>query len=126
MRALPRKFVSLLMLAILVVSSGAYGFDGRGLTHEMEHNSPSLVVLTDRNYTPAPDTGGDPGPRPFSDTEHQLLHAAEHVQPLLLGFIGNGFGEPPANAKPKLLQLLVLPPAALEPPFRPPRITARI
>lgn len=126
MRASSKKIVAMLMLTIFCVSLGAYGFSPMGLAHELGHNSHTLVALGDGDQAPRLDIqdGGDT--EPSSEAQHQLQHAAEHLQPLLLASIGDGIGPSPAKAKPMLLHLLALPPAELEPPYRPPQAAFRI
>jgi hypothetical protein len=124
MRASSRKIVSLLMLIVFLMGLGAYGFNSKWLAHELDRQT--LGVLADHDHAPRLDAKGDPDPGPLSDTEHQLLHAAGHFQPLLISSILDGFGEAPARVTPMLPCLLALPPAEIEPLFRPPRTLSRI
>lgn len=126
MRASSRKIVSLLMLSIFLLGLGAYGFKSKWLAHELDHDRQTLGVLADHDHPPRLDAKGDPDPGPLSDTEHRLLHSAGHFQPLLISSILDGFGESPARVTPMLPCLLALPPAEIEPPFRPPRTLSRV
>ena len=125
MRSPHRKPISLLMLIIFfVMNFGVYGFNSKWVAHELDHNRQTLAASTD--HALQLDTKGNPNPVPLSDTEHQLLHAADHFQPLLSSANLDAFGELPAQTIPMLSRLRALPPAELEPPFRPPRFTSRI
>lgn len=127
MRASSRKIVSLLMLVIFLMGLGAYGFNSKWLAHELGHDRQTLDVLADHDHAPQLAANDDPAPEPLSDTEHELLHSAGHVvQLLLISSTLDAFGESPARATPMLSRLLPLPPAEIEPPFRPPRTTPPI
>ena len=114
------------MLAIFLVGLGAFSFSPKWLAHELDHDRQTLEVLTDHDHAPQPDSKGGPNPEPLSNTEHELLHSACHLQPLLFSSILCGFGESPARTTLMLSRLLPLPTAEIEPPFRPPRTTSRI
>ena len=126
MRASSRRIVSLFMLILFLMGLGAYGFNSKWLAHELDHDRQMLDVLTDHDHAPEFNAEGNADPEPPSDSEHQLLHAASHFPPLLISSILDGLGESPARTTPMPLRLLALPPAQIEPPFRPPRVTSRI
>ena len=126
MRASSRRIVSLFMLILFLMGLGAYGFNSKWLAHELDHDRQMLDVLTDHDHAPEFNAEGNADPEPPSDSEHQLLHAAGHFQPHLISAILNGFGEAPVRTTPMLSRLLALPPAEIEPPFRPPRAISRI
>jgi len=126
MRASSKKIVALFMLILFLGGLGAYGFNSKWLAHEFDHDRQTLDVLTDHDHAPQLDAEGNADPEAPSDSEHQLLHAASHFPPLLISSILEGFGEAPARTTPMLSRLLALPPAEIEPPFRPPKTTSRI
>ena len=127
MRSPHRKTISLLMLIVsFVMSISAYGFNSKWLAHEFDHDRQTLDVLADHDHAPQIDANSDPDPEPLSDSEHQLSHFSSHLQPLPISSILDGFGEAPGRTTPMLSRLLALPPAEIEPPFRPPRATSRI
>lgn len=127
MRSPHRKSISLLMLIIFLVTSfGTYGFDSKWLAHELDHDRHAPASTIDHDHEPQLDTEGNPATEALSDAEHKLLHSAGHFQPLFISPILDGIGESPARVTPMPLRLLALPPAELEPPFRPPRTTFRI
>jgi len=126
MRRSYRKTMSLLMLIIiLVMGHGASGFNSKWLAHELNHDREMLTAFLDHDHAQQVDAQDNPGADPLSDTEHNLLHAFGHVDPVpSLTF--NGLGEPTAQfllLPPRLLTLL---PAEPEPLFRPPRNTSLI
>ena len=126
MHASSRKIVSLLMLIIFLMGLGAYGFNSKWLAHQLDHDRQTLAALADHEHPPQLDAADDPAPEPLSDTEHQFVHAAGHFEPLLISSIFDWFGDPPAQVTPMPSRFFALPPAELEPPFRPPRTTSRI
>ena len=126
MRASSRKIVALFMLTLFLGGLGANSFNSMQLAHELDHDRQTLNVLADHDHAPQPDADSDPDREPLSDAEHQLSHFAAHLQPLPISSILDGFGEAPGRTTPMLSRLLALPPAEIEPPFRPPRATSRI
>lgn len=126
MRASSRRIVSLFMLILFLVSLGAHGFNSKWLAHELDHDRQTLDLLVDHDHAPQLDAEGNADPEPPSDSEHQLSHFSSHLQPLLISSILDGLGESPARTTPMPSRLLALPPAQIEPPFRPPRVTSRI
>lgn len=123
MRSSHRKAISLLMLVMFfVMSFGAYGFNSKWLTHELDHDRHMPTASIDHNQAPQLDAEGKPAPEPLSDAEHKLLHALSHCEQFASSVL-DGLGEPPARIVPMLPSLLTLLPAELESPFRPPRST---
>ena len=114
------------MLILFLGGLGTYGFNSKWLAHEFDHDRQTLDVLADHDHAPQIDANSDPDPEPLSDSEHQLSHFSSHLQPLPISSILDGFGEAPGRTTPMLSRLLALPPAEIEPPFRPPRATSRI
>lgn len=126
MRASSRKIVSSLMLMIFLMGLGAHGFNSKWLAHALDHDCQTFGGLADHDHAPGFNANGDPDPEPLSETEHQLLHGAGYVEPLLLSSSLDGFGALPARVAPMLSRWFALPLVDLEPPFRPPRSTSRL
>jgi hypothetical protein len=127
MRASTRKSISLLMLIISVVMSlGAYGFNSKWLAHELDHDQQALPTLADHDHSLAQVAqGNDLDPEPLSATDHQLLHASEHLQTPLIGSHFDRFKGPSAQMGPPPPPLLAPSQVELGRLFRPPR-SARI
>ena len=122
MRRSYQKAVSFFMLIVsLMVSLGANSLDSSMLIHEMDHDRQTSVVSGSHHHMPQLDGQDIPNPQPLSDAEHKLLHALNHFEQLP-SWTFVGLGEPTPRLAPALPYLLTLLPAALESPFRPPRI----
>ena len=122
MRRSYQKAVSLFMLMVsLMMSMGAYGLDSTMLIHELDHDRQTSVVSGDHHHMPQLDVPDNPNPEPLSDAEHKLLHALNHFEQIP-SWTFVRLGEPTPRLAPALPYLLTLLPAALESPFRPPRI----
>lgn len=117
--------IALLMLAVFLASLGVSGFNSKRLAHELDHGSRTTMAAVDHDHVPPLSTNGSSDPEPLSDIEHRLLHAVSCCQPLLSSTIKFSWA-PPARTISMLSSLPVLPPAELEPPFRPPRSPALI
>lgn len=125
MRRWSRTIVALLTLAVFLASVGTSAFSSARLAHDLEHDSQTAGTAVDHHHAPPLSTDGSPDPEPLSDVEHQRLHAMNYCQSLPGSTIAFSW-EPPARTTPLLSNLLVLLPAELEPPFRPPRAPALI
>ena len=122
MRRSYQKAVSLFMLMVsLMMSLGAYGLDSTILIHELDHERQTGVVSGAHHHMPQLDVPDYPNPEPLSDAEHKLLHALNHFEQIP-SWTFVRLGEPTPRLAPALPSLLTLLPAALESPFRPPRI----
>ena len=122
MRFSLKKIVALLMLFSLLMSLCAYGFNAKWLGHELSHDREMLTASFEHDHAQPLDTDGDPATTPLSDSEHHLIHAVDHAQPLLAGFIVAGLPVITVRTTPLLSRLLALPLVELEPPLRPPRL----
>lgn len=122
MRSQPRKITAVLMLLIFVMGLGAYCFNPKLMAHAYEHDRHTLSMLSGHDH---PSQSGDPTPESMSDADHLLVHSVGHLQLPLIAATLISFGEPSGRMPPLLSHLLALPPAESEPPFRPPRISAR-
>ena len=114
-----------MLTSFVVVSLGAYGFNSRGLVHQIDHDLQTLGVSADHGSMLSLGIEGDSTPQPLSDIEHKLLHALTHFESMPNSAF-NELEQPPARIAPLLLPLLTLSSIEIESPFRPPRITARI
>ncbi len=122
MRHIHRKTISLLMLIVFIAMSfGAYGPQSKWVIHELHHDPLTTAAATDPPHASLLDDQDNPNHEPLSDAEHKLLHALNHFEQLP-SWTFVGLGEPTPRLAPALPSLLTLLPAALESPFRPPRI----
>ena len=122
MRASSKKIVSLLMLVSLLMGFCAYGFNAKWLGHELNHDREMLMASFEHDHAQPLDIDGDPATQPLTDSEHHLMHAVDHAQPLLAGFMLVGLPVISIRTTPLLSRLLALPLVELEPPLRPPRL----
>lgn len=111
-----------MFIMFLVMSFGAYGFNSKWLTHEMDHDRHMPTASIDHDHAQQLDAESNPAPEPLSDAEHKLLHALCLCEEFASSVLG-GLGESPARIVPMLPGLITLLPAELESPFRPPRST---
>ena len=113
------------MLVTFVMGLGAYGFNSKWLAHEFDHHREALTASVDPDHALHLDIPGNADPELLSDTDHKLLHALGHFEPVPSSAF-NSLGDPPARVFPMLPNVLALLPVELESPFRPPRSTALI
>ena len=122
MNKLVSKYFSLVMLVIFMTNTAVWSFESNWLAHELEHNSNSAPLIAAEVQSPL---GADVflkniDENTSSASEHQLIHAVDHLQlfpgmalfwifPSLTNIV-------PPNFLPVHLTL-----AMLEAPFRPPR-----
>ena len=125
MRSRSRITIALLMLAVFLASLGVSAFNSKRLVHELEHDRHITMAVVDHDHAPPLSTNDSSDSEPLSDSEHRLLHALSYCQPLPGATIAFSW-DPPVRAISTLSSLPVLPPAELEPPFRPPRAAALI
>ena len=128
MRFWCRKAVVVTVLITLVIAFGRDSLDQSWLRHELEHAREGVVASDSQDRTNLARSGiahdGDPAGA-IDETEHELLHAAVQLQvPMLVGSVLPGVVEPLPAVLALPPGLLSLPTAGLEPPFRPPRISA--
>ena len=112
------------MLAAFLASHGGSSFNSKQLAHELDHDSRAVMAVVDHDHA-VPSINGSADPEPLSDIDHLLLHAEHHCQPLPSSTIKFAW-TPPARTMLLLPDLPVLPAAALDTPFRPPRSPALI
>ena len=125
MRGSSRTIVAVLMLMVFMVSLAAYSFNANWLAHEIDHNRHSAGTLVDGIDVIQLGGQSDAGHEKLSDSEHQLLHAAGHVQPAMASSTFNGLVTLPTNIIISHLRSFDLPLVELEPPLRPPRSSVR-
>lgn len=123
MRRPYHKAVLLFMLIVsLMMSVGAYQLNARGLMHDLAHAT-QTPPAGDHEHELQRTSQNTSTPQPLSDAEHTLFHVLSYCEQLpSLTF--TAFNVPPARIIPAMPDLLTLPPAALESPFRPPRRTS--
>ena len=116
------KTLAFALFAIFMVNMVAWSFNSHRLAHEIEHSREfaemTLSLEPGENLNnDLVDSGADDAP---SATEHQLLHAIDHLQ-FFPGIVF--YGAIPFLPSTALFDfmLLTLPHAAFDPPFRPPR-----
>lgn len=120
MRASLKRAVSLITLIIFMMSVIAYHFNSARFSHELDHDIHSFE-MTDNHVHTSLFNHDEPASKPLSDTDHQLLHSVGHLQPFLISFIFNGYGDLSVQIIPMSSHVLLLPLAEIEPLFRPPR-----
>lgn len=123
MRRTPQTILAILMLAAFLASLAVSGFDSKRLTHDLDHGGrPAIAaVAPDHDHAPPSDAGS--GSEPLDNAEHHLLHAVNYC-PALASSTFTFFSEAPIRTMASSFIVTVLPPAAPEPPFRPPRASA--
>ncbi len=125
-RAASRAIVWLLMLTLLSMGLVANGLEVKRLAHELDHGRDALAAVpAEHDHSHGLDAQADADDAPLGEIEHQFLHSACHAQPLLASAVADHDGASPVRETPIVVRVLALPPVAPEPPFRPPRSTAR-
>lgn len=110
------------MLPVFLASFVVPVFDSKRLAHDLDHGRPAIAeVAPDHDHAPPADGGSDS--EPLSNAEHRLLHTVNY-SPLLASSTFTFFSESPIRTMAASFSVTVLPPAAPEPPFRPPRASA--
>jgi hypothetical protein len=99
------------MLVIFITNLSIWSFQSTWLTHEIEHNLQSLSMTSQDDNKELP-----------GSIEHQLLHAADHLQ-LFVTSISDIASLFSPSAVFFHFTSVALPCATLEAPFRPPRFT---
>lgn len=122
MSKLLTKTLAFALFAIFMVNMAAWSFSSHRLAHEIEHSRKvmqMMLVLEDGGsyQQDVMDAYDDNAP---SASEHQFLHAADHLQ-LFPSTVF--YGIPPSLPSTVLSHFIfrTLPFAAFDPPFRPPR-----
>lgn len=125
MRRTPRIIVAVVMLGVFLASLVVSGLDSKRLAHDLDHGGgPAMAAMVpDHEHEHSPPADGDPDSGPLSNAEHCALHAVNYC-PLLPSSMITLFSEAPARTIPVSFLVTVLPPAAPELPFRPPRASA--
>ena len=122
----PSKALVWLLLLALAMGSGGNGFDARLLAHELDHMSQPQGASPDDHdhaHNLAANAGAESAP--MENAEHQFLHFACHLQPLLASSFPDRINPVPAREPPLRPHSLALPSVALETLFRPPRKIVR-
>lgn len=112
----------MLFISSLVMGVGAYGLNSKWLMHDLAHDTQAPPSV-DHQHELQLASQNTPASQPLSQVEHKLFHVLSYCEQLpSLTFAA--LNEPPVRIIPAMPDLLTLPPAALEPPFRPPRNTS--
>lgn len=121
MSRLLAKTISLAMLAIFIASMGAWSLNAKRLAHEFEH-SKQLALLASIDHADAHKLKDSSAPdkESLSDSEHQIVHAVDHIQPFPIPTL-DGFFAAPSGSVHSSFVLHAVPLAEFEAPFRPPR-----
>jgi hypothetical protein len=109
-----------MLILFFVMSVGAYGFNLKRFSHELDHDRQTRTASINHDHAPRLDAKSNPAAEPSNDAEHELLHALSHCE-LFPNSAVSHLAEPPARTAIVLPSALTLLPAELEPPFRPPR-----
>lgn len=116
--------IVVLLLVIVMMSVNAWTTGSAGLTHQLEHAFAGAAAADAPHHHHAGQQRPDNGPGEEGNAvnaEHQMLHAADHLQ----FFTGGGMQvrvalkASDADLVPFIGQPLPL--ASIDPPFRPPR-----
>lgn len=108
------------MFVIFMMNMGVWSFQTNWLAHEIEHTTEAALTMLPSDHGDAhshASTGDNDAP---STAEHQLLHAADHLQLFPSTIIPQGF-VPQHSGVLTEFRLPAVPLAASESPFRPPR-----
>lgn len=105
---------------------GTNGYDARLLAHELDHAIHAQgEAPADHDHAPGLAANADAESAPMENAEHQFLHYAGHLHPLLASSFFDRISQVPARETPLRSHLLPPPSVALEPLFRPPRKIVR-
>ena len=117
-----RRTVWFLMVVMLMTGVGAWSFDSSWVSHELEHvNEFTLADSVNYSHGHQSDNFGAPDKEPLSDTEHQLLHAANHFsEPFPVPAL-DGIPALPSGFVQSWFVLQTAPTTKFERTFRPPR-----
>lgn len=119
MRGRTQKIIAFLLLfTSLVMSVGAFELNAKGLMHDLAHATHTPPTGDHELKLASQNTST---PQPLSEAEHRLMHVLSYCEQLpSLTFAAINL--PHVRIVPAMPNLLSLLPAALESPFRPPRI----
>lgn len=120
MSASLRQFVSVLMVAIFMVNLGLLNFQQLTMQHEYAHVSDVHHHEHEHEHE-QDDHGASADGAVHADFSHELLHAAEHVQPLPTTFFGS-IALASGGVEPVSFTLPTVPSMVPDSPFRPPRL----
>jgi hypothetical protein len=115
-------FFAFALFAIFMVNTLAWSMDTHRIAHDLEHSleftqAALLLEQGDDHHHELLALDDDDAP---SVTEHQLLHAVDHIQ-LFLGSVSCGSLPTLRDTVTPQMTSSALPLAAFNPPFRPPR-----
>ena len=125
-----RKSIALAMFVIFMANVVVSGFHTAWVAHEIEHDKARAQLTVPGDHFAAHDyladaSAGDDDQGALSTTEHQLLHAADHLQ-LLPATIASSILPLPHGLNFPIARSSAAPFTASESPFRPPRRIASL
>jgi len=126
MRNSTKKNLSLGLLILVLIGNGVFACDAKRLAHAISHGQSLSPSLRDHNASFPFAAQGERKARPLSAIEHQLLHAAEHIQTFVANRDFDDLADVPARIVPGGRSSLALPQAEAELPFRPPRLLSSL
>ena len=116
------KTLAFTLFAIFMANMAAWSFSSNRFVHEIEHSREVTQLMLalesgDGHQHDVVDADDDEAP---SASEHQLLHAVDHLQLIPSIVVYGTHRSLPSTALSHFISR-TLPLAALDPPFRPPR-----
>lgn len=116
----------LVILIMLMTSIGARGVNLYWMSHEFVHERvPALAKSTDHLPAQQLSDAKEHGQESLSETQHQLLHSASHVEPAHIPALSE-ISAVNAGDIVFWLTLQAVPPSIPERTFRPPRIAITV
>lgn len=104
---------------------GLWSGHSNWFTHELEHNAHIAAETSDAGYAAMHEQETSNSASSAVAVEHELLHAANHLQ-LFLGVTRNTAFLPAAHSVRFCFARPVLPCATYDAPFRPPRFSTSL
>ena len=121
------KFFAFALFAIFMVNTLAWSMDTHRINHDLEHSrefTQAVISIEQGDAHHHEQLALDDDDTP-NVTEHQLLHAVDHIQLFLSSIFCGSLPALRDLVTPQMISS-ALPLAAFHPPFRPPRISSRV
>lgn len=124
------KHIAFLLFVTLMTNLGVWGFSASRLAHELEHNGMAQVAASHQHVHHHHDVDhdehrdhdeGDDDDGALGASQHQVLHAVDHLQFFPDTAFGGAFVPAVASATAIHFTEQSLPLPTFDPPFRPPR-----
>jgi len=113
-----RKSISLALFVIFMANMGVWSFHTQWLSHALAHTTDAVLMVASADHS-AQDHAAVGGKKAPSAEEHQLLHAADHLQ-LFPGTVPLQDFVSHTGTVPIGFRLSAATPVDTEPLFRPP------